>query len=81
MATLTATLLPREVADAQFSDIRKMAQNALDAANEAQAEGHGKVKAQQGITQLAQITIAGLGVLVAVLSIVVVVILANGHGP
>jgi hypothetical protein len=81
LSDVIGRFLPREVADAQIAEMR-LAISALTARVDRASGSHeGKAEARVVATSSAQVAIATLGLLVAVLSIAVVVILANGAGP
>lgn len=76
-----ANFLPREVADAQIGELRQQLTSLTNRFNTMVGADTGAASARAGLTANAMAWIAGLGLLVAVLSIAVVVILANGGGP
>ena len=76
LSMLTTTLLPREVADAQMKELRSLAQTALDKAVAAEIVTHTRKEGKQELSTAALIVIGCLGVLVALLSIAVIIILS-----
>lgn len=79
LATQTNTFLPREVADAQFKEIRQLIAAISKRQDQDSGSDAGERRAKAGLTSTAMAWIAVLGLIVAVLSVVVVVILANAN--
>jgi len=71
LANLTATLLPREVAEPQFNELRKIAQTALDTAKAAESKATGHAEAKAGLSMGAGLVIACGGVFVGLIGLVV----------
>lgn len=69
--------MPREVAEAQFETIRDAINTINSRMDTAVGSDVGRKDAKAGFSQTAQFVIGSLGLLVATLSIVVVIILAN----
>jgi hypothetical protein len=83
-AQLTDTIgrfLPREVSDAQINELRVAIGTLTARVDRMAGNDEGKSSSRTAMTSTAQVSVAALGLLVAVLAIVITVILANGVGP
>lgn len=69
--------VPREVADAQFAEVRKAVDSITARFNTMEGSDQGERRVRSSLSSSATVWIGALGLLVAVLSIAVVVILAN----
>lgn len=77
LASQTNTFLPREVAEAEFKEIRQSIATVVKRQDQDSGSDAGERRAKAGLTSTAMAWIAVLGLLVSVLAIAVVVILAN----
>lgn len=72
-----AQFVPREVAETQFAEVRKSVDSITQRFNTMEGSDEGARRARSSISSSATIWLGVLGLLVAVLSVAVIVILAN----
>lgn len=79
IAKLSGGFLPREVAEAQIDDLRQRIDEVRKLAQTSKDEGIGRALAHEGMSKSTALGIAGIGVAVSILTIIITVVLAvNG---